>query len=611
MEVIIMNAFTKVIRQGAPFKLLNQCNWVIEETVVFDTLEISPRAVVTAPEGKIVTLIHNGVVRDMKPGKYQGRVVLYVSEPYAAVPEGLMALNQITTSMAPAVCVENGAVNAAKSISEAVISGTVTDTEADGLYLAADCEQFNGIVINHSKYTVKNARMDMEGFGPNDFAGVCSGIAALGTSEVEIEDSEFNLSGTTRCAIHVSGDSRVHVKNCDITNIAPNTDWLGSFSWQIALMGANRLCQLAGNGQVIYENCRLKSNGWGLCSIDGSDEFVSLTVKDSHLTLTGPNSHGYGAFCIGPNEVILDHSVVDVYGYPMLVMGMEGKGRTVIRNGCTLTGRRFGALIFSDDNSVVDISDTAFDTGRANLVVKGSSTIINLDRCTMQAGDGVLLQLMDSDECGMDTCDFKIPVDEVDVPVEGRDLTIVSPEFDVTMNLSNMTVTGDLYNSTTNIRAYQRSEKGGMGTFHDTLVGTVDFAALAEDTSGPSGHTPDELRGPKNLGVNLTATSLTGQISSATQSYREGLTVITANNRLEMSNITQQAAPTVNNGVVVSLDKDSAWMVTDTSYLTSLTLAEGAQVLAAEGKSLTMTVDGVPTPVAAGSYTGKIVLTVC
>ena len=108
----------------------------------------------------------------------------------------------------------------------------------------------------------------------------------------------------------------------------------------------------------------------------------------------------------------------------------------------------------------------------------------------------------------------------------------------------------------------------------------------------------------------LTPYKVIGVISSALQCYREGLTEITEANRLELSNITQTPAPTVNNGVVVSLDEKSLWTVTGTSYLTSLTIARGAAVAAPHGKALTMTVDGKETAPAPGTYIGEIVLTV-
>ena len=66
---------------------------------------------------------------------------------------------------------------------------------------------------------------------------------------------------------------------------------------------------------------------------------------------------------------------------------------------------------------------------------------------------------------------------------------------------------------------------------------------------------------------------------------------------------------TINNGVVVALANGSKWTVTGTSYLTKLTLSADASVAAAEGHSVSMTVDGKPTPIQpGGSYTGAIVI---
>lgn len=54
----------------------------------------------------------------------------------------------------------------------------------------------------------------------------------------------------------------------------------------------------------------------------------------------------------------------------------------------------------------------------------------------------------------------------------------------------------------------------------------------------------------------------------------------------------------------------STWVVEKTTALSKLTIAKDASVKAPEGSSITMTVDGIGTPIAAGEYKGKIVLTV-
>ena len=609
-----MSTAVMTINKSETRKMLFQGNWLVENTVEYGELIIRERARIAPPAGKTLTMIVNGIVKDIKPGIYSGRVILSVSEPYMVRPAGLMQFNQIACALSSGICVENGKYNAEKSIPEAVWGGEYDDHCADGVYMGANAEEFNGIVVDNSDYEIRNSRFDFEGFGCNDFAGADCGVTVLGKGNVSIKNSQFNFSGVTRCAIHTGGDSRMLVENCDITNFSPDSDWLGRFSWQITLRGTNRLCQLTDNGQVTYKNCRLKSNGWGMVSIDGSDEFVSLTLDHSKLELVGPRSHGYGIFNIGPNEVIVDASTIDVNGFPILMMGMEGKAHTVVRNGSHIKGRKFGAMIISDDNSVLDADHSDFTTGKASFFIKGSATTINLDSCTINPQNGLLVQLVDTDECGMDMVKYFVPVGVKDTPIEGRDLTCATARDDVIFNLSNMELEGDILNSTTNIRAYRTCIHDGMGEFHDTLVGPVGFVGPtgegSDDMSPPAGHDPEELRGPKNLGIHLKNTRLTGVVSAATQCYREGVTEITPDNWEDLTDIRQTPAEPVNNGVVVSVDSESTWTVTGTSFLTSLTLENGAVLVAPEGRTLKMSVNGVDMSVRPGQYKGLVVLTV-
>lgn len=54
--------------------------------------------------------------------------------------------------------------------------------------------------------------------------------------------------------------------------------------------GTNRLNQLTDNAKVFYNRCQCRSNGWGVLSIDGSDDGVEMVVTDSELELYGPRS---------------------------------------------------------------------------------------------------------------------------------------------------------------------------------------------------------------------------------------------------------------------------------------------------------------------------------
>jgi hypothetical protein len=117
------------------------------------------------------------------------------------------------------------------------------------------------------------------------------------------------------------------------------------------------------------------------------------------------------------------------------------------------------------------------------------------------------------------------------------------------------------------------------------------------------------LQGAHNLVIDMKNVRAESVMSAAKQWYdEEGTDTIDAESYYLISCVKQEPAPTVNNGVIVTMDGNSEWTVTGTSYITSLTVAEGAVVKAPEGKTLVMTVDGKETPVAAGKYTGTIVL---
>jgi hypothetical protein len=112
----------------------------------------------------------------------------------------------------------------------------------------------------------------------------------------------------------------------------------------------------------------------------------------------------------------------------------------------------------------------------------------------------------------------------------------------------------------------------------------------------------------KNLALFFRDTQVTGVISAATAKHR--VSQITKYNREEIGEVLLTPAPAVNNGVSVILDGSSAWTVTGTSYLTRLTLEPGASIRPAEGRTLTVTLDGTPVTPEPGTIAGNIVIQV-
>ena len=470
-------------------------------------------------------------------------------------------------------------------------------------------------------YTVNHARIELDGMGLNDFVGMGAGVAALGNSRVTINDSDIHLSAVTRCAVHAGGKSVVTVNNSRMTNRSPEAE-LGSWSWGISVRGTNRLCQLADDAEVHYNGCDLTTNGWGVLSVDGSN-YAKMFVKDSRLTLTGPRSHGYGIFCIGPTLDQIDHTTIDVHGFPIMMMSMERKGSVSLKNGSLLTGRRYGIHLTSDGGGTVDIQDSAIRTEKSAIVAKNSNTNILLKNATVVAGNGVILQMMDTDDPGLagDFIDVSMYEAMEDIHIPGRDLTAADPMEDLFVTVTDSQLTGNLFNSSTDLPS--RASKAVPAGI-PKRPGIVPPGRLAGSIPGGDGDAPpppppgvESMQGgpgegpvgmpdmtpkPKNLQVTLEHASLTGAISAAKQHYRPGITFIDETTREELCNVTQEPAPPVNNGVIVILKDGGSWIAAGTSYLSRLEIAEGASLTG------TLTVDGKEVPAVPGSYTGNLVI---
>jgi hypothetical protein len=108
----------------------------------------------------------------------------------------------------------------------------------------------------------------------------------------------------------------------------------------------------------------------------------------------------------------------------------------------------------------------------------------------------------------------------------------------------------------------------------------------------------------QNVDLTLENVKLSGVISSGLQAHRHlGVgSRITKDTAYEIGNVTASAAPTISNGMIVTLSGDTCWSVTGTSYLSRLTLSDPAQLVGS------LTVNGERVEAPCGTYVGKIVL---
>lgn len=532
------------------------------------------------------------------------------------LPVGLMATGKPKEYRA-AIFVKDGKYIQEKSVQAIARGGKVTDSAAVGVSIMGCEDSFNGIIVTgNSEYTVEGARIELEGMSHNDFAGEGAGIYCGGKSKITVNNSSIKLNGVTRPAVVVCGYGVATFNNCHISNNSPATDYM-SPTWTCGFKGSNRVTLACDNATSYYNNCYLNGNGWGVLGHDGGSH-VRMYVKDSTVELTGPRSRDYGGYSIGDDSLVsYDHCTLNVQGYPLALSGTYSKAAGEIKGGTVINSTLYGAMMFNVLRSELKISKSTLNTASSVLVVKGTtSASISIDDAVMKPGNGVILQLMDSDlPDEMNYQEFIVPIEQVDVAIPGRDLTAANPKQDILMTVANTEVAGDFYNSTTNLKANcnKKAKKivaGRIPGFPKEVLDAMGAMPAPPAGDGTQTASYDDLQAPKNLEIKFVNTKIKGIVSAATAAYREGVTTIDPTNCLELSAVMQTAHEAVNNGVIVSFDKNSVWTVAGTSYLTSLTIDKGAVIKAADGKALTLTVDGVKTKVAPGTYKGKIVVEV-
>ncbi len=610
--------------------------WKIEETTHLDKLVVNEGATIKAPWGKGVTMFLNSVPTDIKPGAYEGDILLYVGDSYLT-KVGIWGTPQKTFYRTGIFLKDNEVVE------EYCIPGTVKGGSFDGktvenVTIEANDGGLNGIYITgDGEYTLNNVKMNLVGRGENDFQACGAGLAIYGNAKVTVNDSEFNITGVTRGAIFAGNNSELTVNRTRIIGESAPFDEKVDPNWSMSLYGTNRITNAGHMATCYYNDCFISTNGWGAMSVDGG-KYNHLYYKNCIIMQTSPS--GYGAMGIADNFNdyseydgladprclhSFDNCVVTVGGMALICCTNNASGE--FKNGCIVNSRRWGTETFRNDGGFLNIDDATFYTGSSAMIVKGSRFTINANKARFFPGNDVILQLQDNDDPGMGgPQSFRVPVDRVDEYVAGRDLTVASPDEDVFLNLSNSTLTGNIFNSTTNLFAifdeprdsdvYEPLPKRGPPPMPQPdpddpePFSPEEMGGIPGDVVRGAGGFDPYLQGAKNLEVNLVNVNLTGIISSASQKYGEGVYFIDKRNRDEINNIKQEAAPAVNNGVIVSLDDESVWTVTGTSYLTKLVLAPNATVKAPRAKIVRMLVDGVETPIAAGAYTGKIALVV-
>jgi hypothetical protein len=577
VAVLVLAMSSTVLAASSTMTVGANETWTVHQSTALGKLVIAGGATVTADPGHSLTLTVNGIETRIVPGTYVGLVLLTVTDEVQVSqvggPPGPAAI------LRAAITANDSALVPSESVMGAIFGGIVSNTKADNVKITSVGPLFGGFMIGGSStYTINNPWIDFTGPGANDFVGSGAGIRVDGAANVSVNRAHIVTNGVIRGAIFAGGDSIVTVNNSYIKTgnpPPPSADesfgaFMTSVPWPLGLTGTCRATLAVGNAKVTYNNSTITADGWGALSTDAVTGYVTLTANN--CTVNTVNS-GYGAYADGRSLDTFNDTTFNVHD--MALIFTQG---SAIFNHSLVNSGRFGAMQHSgvsEGNEVLTITNgTVFNTAEACIMIKNSAPVINVDNSTLNSANGVILDCMLSDDHG--------------AGVEAAGSKTVA-------NFSNMVLKGDIINSCTGV-LWKKAQDG-----QEYMVGG-------------------------DLDVNLKNVTISGAITTSTHKDWFQLNGVDNSmmNPFDPSNAqyapyiglgTDTYGPPDNDGdgkvdpygLKLTLDGQSEWIVTKTSYLTGLTFETGT-IQPPEGYKLSMTVNGTPVLMRGGSYTGSIVL---
>lgn len=563
---------------GSEKSISVDATWEISETTHLTNLTIEKNAGITTPDGLCVTMTVNHVETEIEPGTYNGDIVLTVTNEIqnpivmggggpggdgggqpggegsapegegGGAPEG--AGGGASDGIRTAIYIDGGVYVPEKSVPAAVAEGTVTDNSAEDIDIRSTGTNFNGIIVTgDSTYSITNLNVNFNGGDQGNNGAV---ITSGGNADVTVNNASIYSKGIQRAAIVNGGNSTIHVNDSyievhDGTLLEKFAEMENSNSMEVPwVLG------FIGNNRatnVVQNATAYYTNTHVKAQRWGclsTDMAQSVKLYATNCHLEAVES-GYGGYSIGDTSLTLfDGCKFDAKDYGLIMAGGSG----TLTNGTVVNSGRFGVMVHSSNTGKLTIDNgCVFNTEKAVIQIKSAYPEIVVDNAALNSKNGVILEAIVNDDPWLEA-------------------------------------------------SFARSSKPINATFRNTKL---------------NGDIVDALTSLADINIAFENVTITGAITTATSESQAGIDGVAIRKKTYyyIGAVKNTYCETDNKyGMNVSLDGSSTWIVDETSYVTSLILAEGAGIKAPEGSRVVLMVDGVETPIAAGTYKGKITLTV-
>ena len=450
--------------------------------------------------------------------------------------------------------------------------------------------------------------IDLTGIGTNDMGGFGAAVYVSDNAVAELNNFRIVTRGPGRGTIFTRFAATLTVNDSTIYAVSdPNRSTMQGCPPGLFLEGSVRATNAVGASCVTYNNSTVISQGWGALSTDSddlytaSDEPTELHINDSYIAVL---TSGYGAYSDGGARDYFTGSVIDVPDYAAVE---TGRG-IVSYEDCIINAGMYGVMTHSG-NSVGDIvfTNTELHVGEAGVMLRDTANTVVFDNCTIAFDGTYTINAELAAAHGVDMAD----VDAQFGTVNGVDTAYNHTVFN---SADSNCIVKLIHNSDSGSGSEYTGEAPNVTIRNSVMAGNIlNTAAMEGDdytaTSGPAGV---GVRPARSLDVTLDNAAITGAISLGTDSWN--VTHFASGNTASQE-IGYAAGTELgmyregDHGLSLAVTNGSVWTVTEDSYLTSLTIDATSSIVGADGAAVTMTVDGVETPIAAGTYTGEIVIT--
>ena len=509
---------------------------VISEDVIYaGGVTFADDAVVSAAEdGYTVVMTVNGVQYDIEAGEtYTGYVVLeytkYVIDTYGS--HGSETEQYMTVALSIKTDEDGNAYIDYEESVESALVGVTFEYDEDGNLIGASGatitsygDYFGGVRVGEeAEFTVDDFDITLYGNGGNDFTGIGAAFAVCDTAVLTVNDSSIYTEGALRSACFAGDESALYVNSTSIEThslwdeygvslqeVSIDTAGMTTPPTGLGVYGNNRANNVVDYASAYYTDCTIYADSWGAM---GCDDVESAEDEEQYQYFTDCTIYvanaGYGAYSIGYIWDMVDSTDITVENGLGIVVAAEGSAK--IYNGSTITSGRIGIVTHQGMGAV------------SNIVVTGTGTSVTAEYTA--------------------------------ILVKERASAITISD--------GATLTSD---SGAIIQAVENDDSGA-GSLQGTETVDIDI----EDTV-LTGDILQSLAGAP-MTVTITDATVTGAISTATETYSNGGTVSTYE---DVGIIVNNVLEATDDDLYVVLSEDGYWVVTETSYLDALEVAATA-----------------------------------